>query len=190
MSKFSLKISCPSCSSKNTKYYSSLGNLNHLDLYVCFNCELIFKNKGSSLSLLNIEEGDYYLSKKNGSTIDQRHIKHFTRRSKDHLNYITNYFGKNQKKTVLDIGSGSGCIILTILKAHLSFWLNWSEYILLKRIKNSKKRPLAINSTTQEIKQLIKKRTKIYSKAQFKINCNNLSKNEIMREVIKIYELS
>lgn len=116
MSKFSLKISCPSCSSKNTKYYSSLGNLNHLDLYVCFNCELIFKNKGSSLSLLNIEEGDYYLSKKNGSTIDQRHIKHFTRRSKDHLNYITNYFGKNQKKTVLDIGSGSGIFLSYLQK--------------------------------------------------------------------------
>ena len=97
------------------------------------------------------------------------------------------------KNSVISLGGGGFInekIRNEILKTHLSFWLNWSEYILLKRIKNSKKRPLAINSTTREIKHLIKKRTKIYSEAQFKINCNNLSKNEIMREVIKIYELS
>ena len=67
--------------------------------------------------------------------------------------------------------------------------MNWSDHILLKRIKGSKKRPLALNSTPQEIKQLIKSRIKIYSKAQFKINCNKLSKSEIVKEVIKNYEL-
>ena len=76
-----------------------------------------------------------------------------------------------------------------IIKNHLSFWLNWSDHILLKRITGSKKRPLALNSTPQEIKQLIKRRIKIYSKAQFKINCNKLSKSEIVKEVIKNYEL-
>ena len=75
-----------------------------------------------------------------------------------------------------------------ILSNHLSFWLNWDEITLLKRIKNSKKRPLAFNSTEQEIKQLIKSRSKIYSKAKFKINCNKLTKTEIVEKVIKIYE--
>ena len=77
-----------------------------------------------------------------------------------------------------------------VLINHFSFWLNWDESILLKRIKGSKKRPLAFQSTDQEIKQLIKKRTKIYSKAQFKINCNKLTKTEIVKKIIQIYELN
>ena len=97
------------------------------------------------------------------------------------------------KNSVIALGGGSFInekIRNEIIKNHLSFWLNWSDYIILKRIKSSKKRPLAYNSTSQEIRQLIKNRTKIYSKAQFKINCNKLSKNEIVKEVIKNYEFS
>ena len=75
-----------------------------------------------------------------------------------------------------------------VLMNHFSFWLNWDELVLLKRIKDSKKRPLAFQATDREIKQLIKKRAKKYSKAQFKINCNNLTKTEIVKKIIKIYE--
>ena len=75
-----------------------------------------------------------------------------------------------------------------VLVNHFSFWLKWDESILLKRIKGSKKRPLAFQATDQAIKKLIKKRTKIYSKAQFKINCNKLTKAEIVKEIIRIYE--
>ena len=75
-----------------------------------------------------------------------------------------------------------------ILTNHLSFWLDWDESTLIKRIKGSKKRPLVFKSSEQEIKQLIKKRSKIYSKAQFKINCNKLTKTEIIKKIIKIYE--
>jgi len=77
-----------------------------------------------------------------------------------------------------------------ILINHYSFWLDWDESILLKRIKNSKKRPLAFKSTDQEIKKMIKKRSKIYSAAQFKINCNKLTKAEIVNKIIKLYELN
>ena len=96
------------------------------------------------------------------------------------------------KNSVIALGGGGFInekIRNEIVRNHLSFWLYWSEYIILKRIKGSKKRPLALNSTPQEIKQLIKRRIKIYSKAQFKINCNKLSKSEIVKEVIKNYEL-
>ena len=75
-----------------------------------------------------------------------------------------------------------------ILKNHISFWLNWSNEILLNRIKNSKKRPLAFNSSENEIIDLIKKRSNIYSKALYKIECDNLTKNEIVKEILKIYE--
>ena len=71
-----------------------------------------------------------------------------------------------------------------------SIWLSWDFQTLLKRIKNSQKRPLVLNLTNQEIKNLIKERIKIYSKAKFKINCNNLTKTEIVNKVTKIYELN
>ena len=77
-----------------------------------------------------------------------------------------------------------------VIANHFSFWLNWDELVLIKRIKGSKKRPLTFHSTNQELRKLIKKRSKIYSKAQFKINCNKLTKTEIVKKIIKIYELN
>tara|TARA_B110000305_G_scaffold26583_1_gene24292 strand:+ start:2467 stop:2979 length:513 start_codon:yes stop_codon:yes gene_type:complete len=75
-----------------------------------------------------------------------------------------------------------------VLINNFSFWLNWDESILLKRIKDNKKRPLAFQARNYEIRQLIKQRNKIYSKAQFKINCNKLTKTKIVNKIIKIYE--
>ena len=77
-----------------------------------------------------------------------------------------------------------------VLLNHTSIWLDWDIEILLKRIKKSKKRPLAFNSTDQKIRNLIKKRLKIYPKANFKINCDKLTKAEIVKKVKKIYELN
>ena len=114
-----------------------------------------------------------------------------------------NYFRNLEEKITLKslktntgvISLGGGAFInekirKDVLTNHSSFWLNWSLEVLLKRIKNSKKRPLAFNSTEQEIKDLIKKRSKIYSKAEFKINCDKLTKNEIVKKITKIYELN
>ena len=75
-----------------------------------------------------------------------------------------------------------------ILSNHSSFWLNCNEEVLLKRIRISKNRPLTHKSTDKEIKEIIKKRNKIYAKAQFKINCNEFTKSEIVNKIIKIYE--
>ena len=75
-----------------------------------------------------------------------------------------------------------------ILKNHLSFWLNWDDNILLNRIKNSKKRPLAFNATDTELINLIRKRSNIYSKALYEIKCDNLSKSEVVNKIIEIYE--
>ena len=96
-------------------------------------------------------------------------------------------------KSVIALGGGgfiNDKIRKDILLKHFSFWLDWDESILLKRIRGSKKRPLAFKSTDEEIKAIIKKRTKIYSKAQFRINCNKLTKTEIINKIIKIYELN
>ena len=59
---------------------------------------------------------------------------------------------------------------------------------MIKRIKNSPKRPISYKASQFELLNLIKKRSNIYSKANYKINCENLSKNEIVNKVIHIYE--
>jgi len=112
-----------------------------------------------------------------------------------------NYFRKFEEKTtlkklkssstVISLGGGAFSnkeIRKEVIKNHISFWLNWSDDILLNRIKNSKKRPLAFNSSENEIIDLIKKRSNIYSKALYKIECDNLTRNEIVKEILKIYE--
>ena len=96
-------------------------------------------------------------------------------------------------KNVISLGGGgfiNAKIRREVLNNHFSFWLNWDDSILIKRIKNSKKRPLAFKSTDQEIKAIIKDRSRVYSNAQFKINCNKLTKTEIVNKIIKIYELN
>ena len=94
---------------------------------------------------------------------------------------------------VVSLGGGAfmnKVIRKEILKNHISFWLNWNNEILLDRIKNSKKRPLAFNATENELIDLIKKRSNIYSKALYEIKCDKLSKSEIVKKVLNNYESS
>ena len=95
------------------------------------------------------------------------------------------------KSMVVSLGGGAFVnkdIRNEILKNHISFWLNWKNEILLNRIKNSKKRPIAFNATENELIDLIKKRSNIYSKALYEIKCNKMSKSEIVKKVLKNYE--
>jgi shikimate kinase len=94
-------------------------------------------------------------------------------------------------KNVISLGGGgftNAKIRKEILSNHFSFWLNWDESILIKRIKGSKTRPIVFKSTDREIRTIIKNRSRIYANAQFKINCNKLTKTEIVKKIIKIYE--
>ena len=101
------------------------------------------------------------------------------------LKYLKN------KKTVIALGGGAfmnNKIKKEVLDNHISFWLNWDIKTLINRIKDSLKRPIAYKSSKIEIEELIKKRSIIYSKAMYKIECENFTKNEIVKEIIKIYE--
>ena len=92
---------------------------------------------------------------------------------------------------VISLGGGAflnNKIKKEILDNHISFWLNWDVKSLINRIKDSKKRPVAFNATTNELANLIKKRSIVYSKARYKIDCENLSKNEVVNNILKIYE--
>ena len=93
--------------------------------------------------------------------------------------------------TVVSLGGGAflnKVIRKEVLKNHISFWLNWNDEILINRIKNSKKRPLAMNSTENQLIDLIKKRSNIYSKARFKVECERFTINQVAEKILNIYE--
>ena len=72
----------------------------------------------------------------------------------------------------------------------ISFWLNWKNETLINRIKNSKKRPLAMKLNNLELNKLIGKRSTTYNLSDYKINCDKLSKKEIVEKIIELYESS
>ena len=72
----------------------------------------------------------------------------------------------------------------------ISVWLYWKPETLINRIKNSKKRPLAMKLNSFEIQNLIEKRSIIYNLSNYKINCDKLKKSEIVKKIINIYENS
>ena len=112
-----------------------------------------------------------------------------------------NYFRELEEKvtlkklklnsTVISLGGGAFVnqqIRKEVLKKHISFWLNWSDQILLDRIRNSTKRPVAYKLSDDKLIEIIGERSSLYSKALYEIKCDNLSKNEIVAKVLRIYE--
>ena len=96
-----------------------------------------------------------------------------------------------KEKGVVSLGGGAFInkkIREEILTNHLSFWLNWNSKTLIDRIQKNTKRPIAIKSSVSELINLIKRRSIIYSRSKYKINCEQLSKYEIVNKIINIYE--
>ena len=102
---------------------------------------------------------------------------------------ITLKFLKSKRK-IISLGGG-GFLNKSIKKEtlinNISFWLNWKNTTIIKRVYRSKKRPLAFNLNENELKKLIIERSKIYSEANFKINCENLTKNMIVNQIKNLY---
>jgi shikimate kinase len=147
---------------------SSIGNLvsKKLDLPFTDVDNLIVKNTGMSISEIFEKKGENYFR---------------------NLEEKTTLRCLKKIKNVISLGGGGFIntkIRKEVLTNHLSFWLNWDDSILIRRIKGSKKRPLVFKSTDQEIRTIIKDRSRIYSNAQFKINCNKLTKTEIIKKNI------
>ena len=111
------------------------------------------------------------------------------------------YFRDLEEKTTLKLLKGKGKIISLggggflnknirkeILKNHISFWLNWKNSTIINRILKSKKRPIAFNSSENNLKRLINERSNIYAEANFKINCETLTKKMIVKNILELYE--
>ena len=111
------------------------------------------------------------------------------------------YFRKIEEKTTLNllkkknnvISLGGGAFLNNsikneVLKNHISFWLNWNPQTLVNRIYKNVKRPMTYNATKNDLIEMINKRSKVYSKALYTIDCDNLSKNKIVEKILNIYE--
>ena len=95
------------------------------------------------------------------------------------------------QKSVVSLGGGAFFnekIRKEIVINHVSFWLDCSSETLLKRIRKNNKRPIANKLNDKELLELINRRKKIYTKAKFKINCDKLTKQDIVKNILKLYE--
>ena len=96
-----------------------------------------------------------------------------------------------ERKKIIALGGGGFTnknIRKEVLSNNLSFWLNWKSSTIISRIFKSKKRPVASSLNKNDLKNLIYERSKIYSEANIKINCENLTKNMITNQIIEFYE--
>ena len=139
---------------------------------------------------LNFFDTDQNIEKETGMKISRIFE---TKGEKFFRNYEEKITLKILRKSNAVISLGGGAFInkkiqKEILTNHMSIWLRWDSETLIKRINKSYKRPIAINSSKEELNDLIKKRSNIYSKARYKINSENLTKTQIMNQVLKIYE--
>ena len=101
---------------------------------------------------------------------------------------------KSLKKNNCVIALGGGAFINktvrnNILKNAVSMWLDIDLKTLNKRIKWNKKRPLLNKENNQEqINKLHSERKNIYKLANHRINCDNLSRKNIVKKIITFYE--
>ncbi len=101
---------------------------------------------------------------------------------------------KSLKKNNCVIALGGGAFINKnirsgVLKSSISIWLDANLKTLRKRIKWNQKRPL-LNSGNikKKIDKLYLERKKIYSLANHRINCSNLTKESIIKKINFFYE--
>ena len=101
---------------------------------------------------------------------------------------------KSLKKSNCVIALGGGAFINkairnNVLKNAVSVWLDSSLDILSKRTKWNYKRPLLKKENNKiKISKLYEERKNIYKLADYKINCVNLNKENIVNKIIIIYE--
>jgi len=97
-----------------------------------------------------------------------------------------------KKKKVIALGGGAFMnneIREKILNSCKSVWLKVDLEKLIKRYKNNNRRPLLNKKKLDtSVKKIYQSRKKIYSLANFKINCDNMNKTQIVEKILVFYE--
>ena len=97
-----------------------------------------------------------------------------------------------KKGSVVSLGGGAflnKSIRQSVKRSSISFWIDVSLDILVKRLKKTKKRPLLVNKDLNKvISKIYLERKKTYNQADFKVKCDFLKKNEIVKKILRLYE--
>ena len=112
-----------------------------------------------------------------------------------------NFFRNLEEKTTVKllnftnvvISLGGGGFVNEIIRKETNtksktFWLDWNLDTLISRIRKKNNRPVALALNNDELKNLIIERSKYYSKAKYKINCQKLTRSEIIKKILNLYE--
>lgn len=98
------------------------------------------------------------------------------------------------KKNSLVISTGGGVVLREenmyyLKKSGIVFCLTASENTILNRVKNCKDRPLLLVDNPQErIRELMDRRKPFYEKADFIIDTERISAEEVAEKIIKEYK--
>jgi len=95
------------------------------------------------------------------------------------------------KDFVISLGGGSfmdDTIRQKVKETSVSFWLDLNVDKIIERTSYNQKRPLINKMSKQGLIELYEERKEVYSKADFKIDCNLKNKDEIVEQIKNIYE--
>ena len=112
------------------------------------------------------------------------------------------FFRMEEEKEVLNSLKKSNCVIAlggggflnktvrnNILKNAVSVWLDCDLKVINKRTKWNRKRPLLDKKNNEKIiNKLYAERKNIYKLANHRINCKDLSKQNVAKKIIAFYE--
>ena len=144
--------------------------------------------KKQELEFIDIDES---IEKKNSMTVKEIFKKKGEK-----------FFRMEEEKEVLKSLEKKNCVIAlgggtfmnkilreNILKNAVSIWLNVDIKTLNKRVKWNQKRPLLKEENNQKkLTELYTERKDIYKLANHKITCDELSKENIVKKIITLYE--
>ena len=136
---------------------------------------------------------DKVIEAKEGQTINSI----FKNKSESYFRKIENeitLYELKKESSVISLGGGAflnNSIRKTAKKLSISFWLDVPIHELIKRLRNSKQRPLLFRKNISEtVKKIYFERKKIYNEADFKIKCNSLKSEQIVNKILSLYEKS
>ena len=76
-----------------------------------------------------------------------------------------------------------------VLRSCLSFWLRVNLDKLIARYRRNNRRPLLNKKKLEtDVKKIYQSRKKIYRLANFKINCDNITKTQVVEKILIFYE--
>ena len=136
---------------------------------------------------------DKLIETKEGSSINLI----FRNKSENYFRRLENIVSLEELKksdSVISLGGGAflnNAIRRAVKYSSVSFWLDVDINELTKRLNKTKRRPLLAGKNLKDnINKIYLERKKTYSEADYRIKCNFLDPETIVKKILKIYEKS